>query len=169
MIGFSLFIRIYVKRIARATFYPSGLVIPGFGGFRVTGAGMKITRFHATDDGGSRFDEIELAVNEERIDPFGNVLHQSKAFNSPSVRFVELPRTLDQSWHHAPARQVVFVLHGVVEVGTSDGEKRRWGAGAAFIPDDLTGKGHLTRVIEGPAMLAFVELLPNFSFERWSS
>ena len=130
---------------------------------------MKIIRFHATDDGGSRFQEIALPVNEERIDPFGNLLHQSKAFNSPSVRFVELPPALDQSWHHAPARQIVFVLHGVVEVGTSDGEKRRWGAGSAFIPDDLTGKGHLTRVIEGPAMLAFVELPSDFDFDRWSS
>jgi hypothetical protein len=57
----------------------------------------------------------------------------------------------------------------VVEVGTSDGEKRRWSAGGAFIPDDLTGKGHLTHVIEGPAMLAFIELPPDFDFARWSS
>jgi len=169
MIEFSLFIRVHVKRSLGAVFYLSRVVIPCCRGFRVTGAWMKITRFHTTDDGGSRFEEIELAVNEERIDPFGNILHQSKAFNSPSVRFVELPRTLDQSWHHAPARQIVFVLNGVVEVGTSDGEKRRWGAGAAFIPDDLTGKGHLTRVIEGPAMLAFIELPPDFTFDRWSS
>jgi len=35
-------------------------------------------------------------------------------------------------------------------------------AGSAFIPDDLSGKGHLTRVIEGPAMLAFIELPPGF-------
>ena len=56
----------------------------------------------------------------------------------------------------------------MVEVGTSDNEKRRWGAGSAFIPDDLSGKGHLTRVIEGPAMLAFIELPPDFDFDRWS-
>ena len=101
-------------------------------------------------------------------DAFGNLMHQSNAFTSPSVRFVELPRGLDQSWHHAPARQIVFVLSGVVEVGTSDNEKRRWSAGAAFIPDDLTGKGHLTRVLEGPALLAFIELPPDFDFDRWS-
>lgn len=129
---------------------------------------MKITRFHATEDGGSRFQEIELPVNLERLDAFGNLMHQSNAFTSPSVRFVELPRGLDQSWHHAPARQIVFVLSGVVEVGTSDKEKRRWSAGAAFIPDDLTGKGHLTRVLEGPALLAFIELPPDFDFDRWS-
>jgi hypothetical protein len=79
------------------------------------------------DDSGSRFEEIELPVTEPRPDPFGNVMHQSNAFSSPSVRFVELPRGLDQSWHHAPARQIVFVLSRVVEVGTSDNEKRLWG------------------------------------------
>ncbi len=71
---------------------------------------MKITRFHATDDGESRFQEIELPVNQERRDPFGNIMHQSNAC-----------------------------------------------------------KGHLTRVIEGPAMLAFIELPPGFDFDRWSS
>ena len=130
---------------------------------------MKITRFHATADGGSRFEELELPVNQERIDPFGNVLHQSNAFNSPSVRFVELPSDLDQSWHHAPARQIVFVLRGEVEVTTSDKQTRKWGAGSAFIPDDLTGKGHLTRVIDGPAMLAFIELPSGFDFTRWAA
>ncbi len=139
------------------------------GVFRDIGVSMKITRFHATDDGGSRFQEIELPVNQERRDVFGKIMHQSNAFHSPSVRFVELPRGLDQSWHHAPARQIVFVLSGMVEVGTSENEKRRWGAGSAFIPDDLSGKGHLTRVIEGPAMLAFIELPPGFDLDRWSS
>ena len=130
---------------------------------------MKITRFHATDDGGSRFQEIDLPINQDRIDPFGNVLHQSNAFSSPSVRFVELPRNLDQSWHHAPARQIVFVLSGTVEVTTTDNQTRQWGAGSAFIPDDLSGKGHLTRVIDGPATLAFIELPANFDFARWSA
>jgi quercetin dioxygenase-like cupin family protein len=129
---------------------------------------MKITRFYATDDGGSRFQEVELPVNQERRDVFGNVMLQSNAFASPSVRLVELPRGLDQGWHRAPARQIVFVLSGVVEVTTSDDEKRRWSAGSAFIPDDLSGKGHLTRAVEGPSMLAFIELPPDFDFERWS-
>jgi quercetin dioxygenase-like cupin family protein len=155
--------------ISGGAFIATCIVIPSAYMFHAIDASMKITRFHATDDGGSRFQEIELPVSQERVDPFGNILHQSNAFNSPSVRFVELPDTLDQSWHQAPARQIVFVLRGVVEVGTSDNEKRRWGAGSAFIPDDLSGKGHLTRVIEGPAMLAFIELPPGFDFDRWSS
>ena len=108
---------------------------------------MKILRFHAAGDGGSRFQEVEVPIDQPRVDSFGNTLRQSGAFASPSVRFVELPRGLDQSWHKAPARQIVILLSGVMEVGTSDGEKRQWRAGTAVIADDLSGKGHTTRTI----------------------
>ena len=73
---------------------------------------MKITRFHATADGESRFQEIEVPINERRPDQFGHTILQSGAWASPSIRFVELPAGLDQSWHHAPARQIVVVLSG---------------------------------------------------------
>ena len=130
---------------------------------------MKVTRFHATPDGESRFQEIEVPINEPRADQFGNTLLQSRAWASPSIRFVELPKGLDESWHHAPARQIVVVLSGVLEVGTSDGQKRRCTPGQAFIADDLTGKGHLTRVIEGPAHVMFVQLPDGFDCDRWKA
>lgn len=129
---------------------------------------MKLTRFHATDNGESRFQEVEVPIPHERKDSFGHILRQSNASVSPGFRFVELPAGLDQGWHHAPARQIVVVLSGVLEVGTSDGEKRRCTAGQAFIADDLSGKGHTTRVIDGPARVMFVQLPEQFDFARWS-
>jgi hypothetical protein len=130
---------------------------------------MKVTRFHATPDGGSRFQELELPIDQPRPDSFGFTLMQSNAWPSPSIRFVTLPANLDQGWHRAPASQIVVVLAGEVEVGTSDGEKRRCKPGRAFIADDLTGKGHLTKVIEGPAQVMFVELPKDFDLARWSA
>jgi hypothetical protein len=62
---------------------------------------------------------------------------------SPSIRFVELAAGLDQSWHHATARQIVVVLSGAIEVGTSDNQKASMYR-TDFIADDLTGKGHVT-------------------------
>ncbi len=115
---------------------------------------MKVTRFHATADGESRFQEIEIPIDQQRPDQFGHTILQSGAWASPSIRFVELPANLDQSWHHAPARQIVVVLSGELEVGTSDNQKRRCSPGQAFIADDLTGKGHVTRVVDGPAVEA---------------
>lgn len=89
---------------------------------------MRVTRFHATENGESRFQDVEIPIDQARRDSFGNTLRQSDAWPSPAIRFVELPAGLDQSWHHAPARQIVVVLSGVLEVGTSDNQKRRWSA-----------------------------------------
>src|SRR3977135_2499445 len=130
---------------------------------------MKVTRFHATADGGSRFQEVEIPINQQRPDQFGHTILQSNGWASPSIRFVELPQGLDQSWHHAPARQIVVVLSGVMEVGTSDNQKRQCSAGQAFIADDLSGKGHTTRVVQGPALVMFVQLPQTFDFARWSA
>lgn len=130
---------------------------------------MKITRFYATADGESRFQEVEVPIDHPRPDAFGYTLLQSNASASPSFRFVELPQGMVQGWHHAPARQIVIVLSGVMEVGTSDNQKRQCSAGGAFIADDLTGKGHVTRVVEGPARVLFVQLPETFDFARWSA
>lgn len=130
---------------------------------------MKVIRFHATPEGESRFQEIEVPIDQPRANSSGATLLQSNAWASQGVRFVELPVGLDQSWHHAPARQIVMVLAGVVEVETTDGQKRRATAGQAFIADDLTGRGHSTRVIDGPARVMFVELPAGFDVARWAT
>jgi hypothetical protein len=62
----------------------------------------------------------------------------------------------------------VVVLSGAIEVGTSDNQKRRCTPGQAFIADDLTGKGHVTRVVDGPARLIFVQLPDSFDLNRWA-
>jgi hypothetical protein len=129
---------------------------------------MKLIRFHATQDGASRFEDVEIPIEQTRPSSAGGVLKESKAWPSPAIRFVELPAGLDRSCHHAPARQIVLVLMGSVEVETSDNQKRRCGAGQGFIADDLTGKGHSTRVIDGPATVMFVELAATFDVTRWS-
>jgi len=130
---------------------------------------MKLIRFHTIEDGASHFQEIEVPTSQSQPSSAGGILKQSTVWPSPGIRFVELPAGLDQSWHHAPARQIVVVLSGCVEVETSDHEKRRCVAGQAFIADDLTGTGHSTRVIGGPATVMFVELPAGFNVEKWSA
>lgn len=116
---------------------------------------MKVIRISATADGGSRFEEIELALDQARADAFGHRIRFSEPYPSPAVSVVELPAGLDQDWHNAPARQLVVVLDGIIEVTTTDGVSRRWRAGEVFLPADVTGRGHRTRAIEGPVRLLF--------------
>ena len=75
---------------------------------------MKITRFYATESGESRFVEIDIPIALAQRDADGHTLHFSNSYPSPSVRFAELPDGMVQSWHHAPARQIVVVLSGFV-------------------------------------------------------
>lgn len=129
---------------------------------------MKITRFYATDDGGSRFMDIEIPINTPQKDTDGHTLMLSNTYASPSVRFVELPEGMSQTWHNAPQRQIVIVLSGTLEVGTTDNQTRQWQAGEAFLADDVTGKGHVTRTVGGPARVFFAPLPDGFDLDKWS-
>ena len=129
---------------------------------------MNITRFVATPDGGSRFEDIDIPITNTRQDAEGHTLLSSNAYTSPGLRFVELPEGLDQAWHQAPTRQIVVVLSGTLEVMTTDRQVRRWSAGEAFIAADVTGQGHETRTIDGPVRVLFAPLSESFSMERWS-
>jgi len=50
-------------------------------------------------------------------------------------------------WHTAPRRQYVITLSGHGEVELIDGTKIALGPGSIDLAEDLTGKGHITRVI----------------------
>jgi quercetin dioxygenase-like cupin family protein len=126
---------------------------------------MKLTSFQATSEGGSRFVEVEAPFALERADEFGHTIKISAAYASPAVQFVELPAGMDQDWHNAPARQLVVVLAGEIEVETTDGVCRRWRTGDAFVPADVTGRGHRTRSIGGAVRLLFAPLPEGFGFE----
>lgn len=125
---------------------------------------MKIIRI-AAEGGESRFQEIEVPIDQSRPDRDGRPSFMSKAYSSPDVRFIDLPEGLDSSWHHAPARQIVMVLQGVLEVCTSDNQKRQWPAGELLFADDLTGKGHMTRTVGGAARLLIVQLPQGLDFK----
>ncbi len=122
---------------------------------------MRITRFVTTHDQGSRFEDLELAWPDSRADAFGHVLALSRSFAADCL-LASLPADLDQDWHNAPDRQLVAVLSGRLEVETTDGACRQWGPGGLFFADDTTGRGHRTRVLEGPARLLFVRLAEDF-------
>lgn len=50
-------------------------------------------------------------------------------------------------WHNERRRQFVVLLSGIADITVSDGETRRMQPGTVMLAEDLTGKGHQTRVI----------------------
>jgi hypothetical protein len=129
---------------------------------------MHVTRFYTTPNGGSAFEEFDLPLESSRTDAWGNELRFSEPFASPAVRVFQAPVGTFQDWHNAPTRQLCLVLQGVWEIGTTDGEKRRWGAGEVFMPDTVEGQGHTSEVIGDAAVLiVFVPVPPEVDVAAW--
>ncbi len=63
------------------------------------------------------------------------------------------------NWHPAPRKQFVFMLDGAIEIEVADGEIRQFSIGDIILLEDVSGKGHDTRVVSAePALFAIVTL-----------
>src|SRR5436309_15778795 len=85
---------------------------------------MKITCFAAAADGGSKFVEVDLPIENATTDAWGNTSRRSATLPAQSAMVTEMPEGLYQDWHPASRRQLLFVLSGTLEVETSDGKKQ---------------------------------------------
>lgn len=94
---------------------------------------MKITRLYTGKDGESHFEEIEVPAEKLQVAE-GILFREAKPGNL-------------QDWHPAPRRQYVITLSGQGEIEIDDGTKKRFGPGDIMLADDLTGRGHITRVV----------------------
>lgn len=54
-----------------------------------------------------------------------------------------------QTWHNSPRRMYIIVLSGVMQIQTSNAQLRNFKAGDVLLAEDCTGKGHITRGLNG--------------------
>lgn len=101
---------------------------------------FKITRLYSDENGHSRFEESEIPLNDA-----GDIGALSDAVSAKEVIFREVDPSYDYDFHNAPQRQYIILLDGKIEIETSLGEKRTFGAGEILLVEDTTGKGHKTR------------------------
>jgi hypothetical protein len=106
---------------------------------------MGITRLYTGPDGQTHIEELDLASHPE--------LTQLMATKGVVFRSAEPGRFSD--WHTAPRRQFVITLEGEVEIGLADGSVHRFGPGHVNLAEDLTGKGHTTRVVGNKPRVTF--------------
>jgi hypothetical protein len=121
-----------------------------------TGAGvMKLTRIYTGDDGESHFEEIEVPL----VDRGGGIGSISKLEGATGILFRETEGDYDFDFHNAPRRQYVINLDAAVEIETGDGTKRVLGPGEILLAEDTTGRGHISRSVDGkPRRSIFVTL-----------
>lgn len=120
---------------------------------------MQITRVYTGDDGEPHFETIEVAQEASR---YGAL---SQMFDAEGVIFRTTPVGGELDFHNAPRRQFVVTLSGTVEIEVGDGTKLQLNGGDILFADDVTGRGHITRDLDGPRQSLFIPLPEDFDVD----
>jgi uncharacterized cupin superfamily protein len=107
------------------------------------------TKVLRTDDGGSRFEDAELRLTEQRIADGVPPMFTKGLSASAAVTFLR-SADFDSDPHPAPREQWVVMVRGAIEVEVSDGARRRFQPGDLVFVADTTGRGHVTVAVGEP-------------------
>lgn len=105
---------------------------------------MKITRLYTGEDKESHFEEIDVPLTDA-----GDIGNLSKVFFASGVVLRETNGSYDYDFHNAPQKQFIIMLDGEIEIETGHGEKRRFKGGDILLAEDIDGRGHKTKSIDG--------------------
>ena len=120
---------------------------------------MKCTRLYTDAAGNSRFDEIDIPVQQAEFGPPAAPMDLSEPQAAARVIFASIPSGWVGVRHTAPRRQYFVQLTGTIEVEVAEGKRVRTGAGEVTLIEDTDGSGHVTRVIgDEPVTGAFIQL-----------
>ena len=115
---------------------------------------MNIVRIYTGDDGESHFQDVDVPLNDH-----GAAGRMSELLRAKGVIFREVSGDYSLGFHTAPRRQLVVNLTGRVDLETGDGTVRRLNAGDILLAEDTTGRGHISRAVDGePRTCLFVPL-----------
>jgi mannose-6-phosphate isomerase-like protein (cupin superfamily) len=120
---------------------------------------MRVARIFSDADGMSHFEDLDVELRTVEYAPPAPAIDVSAAFPTERAFLFEIPVGWYGDWHPTPRRQLYINLSGRLEVKVADGEVRQLGPGDIVLVEDLTGTGHVTRVIgDAPSTGAFVHL-----------
>ncbi|HLT07715.1 MAG TPA: hypothetical protein VK014_09320 [Cyclobacteriaceae bacterium] len=102
-----------------------------------------VTRIYSDVQGESRFEDIQISLKNA-----GEIGNLSSLIPAKGLLFREVAPSYDYDFHTAPQRQYIILLDGEIEIETSIGDKRRFGAGNVLLVEDTEGKGHKTKNLQ---------------------
>lgn len=118
----------------------------------------KMWRVYSGADGESHIAELPLDFKPFR-DVEGAHGEGTPLQTASGIAFRVAPPGYVLDWHCAPRRQYSISLSGTAEIEVGDGTIARIGPGDVVLAEDLTGRGHLTRVVgKEPRVYAIVAL-----------
>ena len=117
-----------------------------------------IWRVFSGADGESHVERMPLALTPF-LDSEGAHGEATPLQACAGITFRVSPPGYVLDWHCAPRRQYSLSLSGRAEVEVGDGTKVQLGPGDVLLAEDLTGRGHVTRVVgHEPRFYAVVPL-----------
>jgi hypothetical protein len=111
---------------------------------------VSVTRIFTGPDGFTHAEPIEVNLSPSSIPK----LQQSAPEKVANAYFVSVEPGFFEDWHNASAHRYVFTLSGNAEIELAGGQKIPLDHDRVLLADDLTGKGHITRVIGKEAWIA---------------
>ena len=102
-----------------------------------------ITRLYTGADGQSHAEETAVAWRPAQL---RSELNESEPVRVATARFLRWPRGFVWEGHPASKRQYVIIISGRGEVDVAGGRKVQLAPGRVLLAEDVTGKGHITRV-----------------------
>ena len=107
---------------------------------------MRYVRLKIGSAGESHFEQTTLDLKEADYRPPAPIMFVSHTYEADGLQFIRLPFGWSGESILPPKHQFLICLKGHLEVTASDGEKRTFGPGDSVLMEDVTGKGHRTRV-----------------------
>jgi hypothetical protein len=119
----------------------------------------KIWRVYSGADGKSHVVELSLEMKPFK-DLEGATGESTPTQAASGITFRMSPPGYVLDWHCAPRRQYSLSLCGTAEIEVGDGTVARLNPGDVLLAEDLTGQGHVTRVVgDQPRFYAVVPLV----------
>ncbi len=122
---------------------------------------MKYAALYADNYGNSHFKDIEVGFTFVNFAPPAPPVGLSGYMPTSRFVFFKTPPGWSGDWHPAPERQFFCCFSGEFEITASDGETRIFCSGDVFLLEDITGKGHKSKVISKEDFIAGVVQLAH--------
>lgn len=115
---------------------------------------FRLTKIVEDERGVSAFQDAEIPLTD--AGPIGSL---SELMRAEGAVFRVSPGPFEHDWHPAPARQLIVLLDGEIEIEVGTGERRRLRGGDVVLAEDTRGRGHRTVTLsDGPRRSLFVPL-----------
>ena len=105
------------------------------------------TRLFSDIDGISRFEDLDPTFTPRDFAPPAPPIDATEPVGAREFLLIRFAAGWSDLAHPAPARQIMLILSGLIEV-TAGGETRRFTGGDVCLVEDTVGAGHGTTALE---------------------